>query len=232
MTGAAPAAANRSATAELVTRQLGLQPYAETYAAMRAFTAARSDASTDELWLLEHPPVFTQGQAGRAEHVLAAGDIPVVQSNRGGQVTYHGPGQLVAYVLLDLQRRGYGVRSLVTRLEQAMIATLARYGISAQSRTDAPGVYVRQARWPDGAADELRKIGSLGLRVSRGCSYHGLALNIAMDLEPFGRIDPCGMRGMRMTQVAELAAAQGAAPALATVAADLESELRRSLAAA
>ena len=209
-------------------RALGLQPYTETYAAMRAFTATRDAASDDELWLLEHPPVFTQGQAGRPEHVLAAGDIPVVQSNRGGQVTYHGPGQLVAYVLVDLQRRGYGVRSLVTRLERAMIATLAGYGISAEARADAPGVYVRQAQWPDGGREEWRKIGSLGLRVSRGCSYHGLALNVDMDLEPFNRIDPCGLRGMRMTQIADLA---GRAPTHAKVAADLESELRRFLAA-
>jgi lipoyl(octanoyl) transferase len=183
---------------EIVARQLGLRPYAESYAAMRAFTAERGAETADELWFVEHPPVFTQGQAGKAEHLLAPGDIPVVASNRGGQVTYHGPGQAVVYVLLDLQRRGYGIRSLVTRLEQAMIATLAFDGIAAKARADAPGVYVEQQF---GDVFEQRKIGSLGLRVSRGCSYHGLALNVAMDLTPFERINPCGLLGMRMTQV-------------------------------
>ena len=180
----------------ILVRHLGLCDYAQTYTRMREFTASRNAGSEDELWLLEHAPVFTQGQAGKAEHVLAPGDIPVVQSNRGGQVTYHGPGQLVGYVLLDLQRRGYGARGLVTRLEQAMIATLASYGISAHARADAPGVYVR-------AGTAERKIGSLGLRVSRGCSYHGVALNVKMDLEPFERINPCGLAGMRMAQIAD-----------------------------
>ena len=214
---------------ELLTRQLGIRPYEETYAAMRALTAARTANSADELWLLEHPPVFTQGQAGRPEHLHAAGDIPVVQSNRGGQITYHGPGQLVVYVLVDLARRGYGVRSLVTRIEQAMIATLAGYGVTAQARADAPGVYVLRDAWADGARDEMRKIGSLGLRVSRGCSYHGLSLNVSMDLAPFAQIDPCGLRGMRMTQLSELASATAEVPTLGSVAAVLSGDLRRQL---
>ncbi|MDE0854150.1 MAG: lipoyl(octanoyl) transferase LipB [Nevskia sp.] len=183
-------------------RRLGLRDYADTYGLMREFTAVRDPQAPDELWFLEHPPVFTQGQAGKPEHVLAPGAIPIVQSNRGGQVTYHGPGQAVVYVLLDLHRLGYGPRELVRRLEQAMLDTLAGYGIAARARADAPGVYVERA-W-DGAATEMRKIGSLGLRVSRGCSYHGIALNVAMDLEPFSRINPCGLSGMRMTQVSEL----------------------------
>jgi len=200
-------------------RHLGLCDYADSYAQMRDFTAARGPDAADELWFLEHPPVFTQGQAGKAEHVLAPGAIPVVQSNRGGQVTYHGPGQAVVYVLLDLQRRGYGARELVRRLERAMVETLAGYGIAALARPDAPGVYVER-RW-DGGATELRKIGSIGLRVSRGCSYHGIALNVNMDLEPFDRINPCGLAGMRMTQVAELGGPAG----LAGVMRDLEAGL-------
>ena len=183
-------------------RQMGLRDYSETYALMRDFTAGRDAAVADELWFLEHPPVFTQGQAGKPEHVLAPGAIPIVQSNRGGQVTYHGPGQAVVYVLLDLHRLGYGARELVRRLEQAMLDTLAGYGIAARARADAPGVYVERD-WPGGVT-EMRKIGSLGLRVSRGCSYHGIALNVNMDLEPFERINPCGLTGMRMTQVGEL----------------------------
>ena len=186
---------------ELVVRALGLRDYSAVYDEMRAFTAARTPDTPDELWLVEHPPVFTQGQAGKAEHLLAPGDIPVVQSNRGGQVTYHGPGQVVIYVLVDIARRGYGIRPLVTRLEQAMIATLAGYGIKACARADAPGVYV-EGRF-DGRQQQ-RKIGSLGLRVSRGSSYHGLSLNVAMDLEPFTRINPCGLLDMQMTQVASL----------------------------
>ncbi len=174
-------------------KRLGLQPYEPVYRQMREFTLARTPETLDELWLLQHPPVFTQGQAGKAEHLLAPGDIPVVQSDRGGQVTYHGPGQLMVYVLLDLQRLGYGIRSLVTRLEQAMIDCLADYGISAAARPDAPGVYV------DG-----KKIGSLGLRVRKACSYHGLALNVAMDLEPFARINPCGFSGLEVTQISAL----------------------------
>jgi len=159
---------------------LGQQPYTETFTAMRAFTESRQRGSRDEIWLLEHPRVFTLGQAGKPEHLLAPGDIPVVQSNRGGQVTYHGPGQLVAYVMLDLQGRGYGIRSLVTRIENALIACMADFGITASASRDAPGVYL----------DDGRKLASLGLRVSRGFCYHGLALNVAMNLEPFQRINP------------------------------------------
>jgi lipoyl(octanoyl) transferase len=196
------------------TRRLGLQPYAPVYRQMREFTLARTGETPDELWFLEHEPVFTQGQAGKAEHVLAPGAIPVVQSDRGGQVTYHGPGQLMGYVLVDLTRLGYGIRSLVTRLEQATVDLLAGYGVETAARRDAPGVYV------DG-----RKICSLGLRVRKGCTYHGLALNVAMDLEPFARINPCGFRGLAMTQVAELGGPAG----LEQVARDLEPHLARRL---
>lgn len=181
---------------------------------MRAFTAARTPQTPDELWFVEHPPVFTLGQASKPEHLLAPGDIPVVQTNRGGQVTYHGPGQLVAYPLIDLQRLGYGIRSLVTRLETAMIDTLAGYGITAAARADAPGVYVAG-----------QKIGSVGLRVSRGCTYHGLSLNVKMDLEPFTRINPCGLRGMAMTQIAAL----GGPTELAKVQRDLTAHLLKQL---
>ena len=195
-------------------RHLGLQPYEPICQRMREFTLARTEQTRDELWFLEHEPVFTQGQAGKAEHVLAAGDIPVVQSDRGGQVTYHGPGQLMGYVMVDLQRLGYGIRSLVTRLEQAMVDCLAGYGIEAAGRPDQPGVYVGS-----------RKIASLGLRVRKGCTYHGLALNVAMDLEPFARINPCGFRGLAMTQVSELGGPQD----LETVLRDLEPHLARRL---
>lgn len=200
-----------------IVRALGLQDYAPMLARMRAFTDARGAETPDEIWMLEHPPVFTQGQAGKAEHVLAAGDIPVVQADRGGQVTYHGPGQLVVYFLLDLQRLGYGIRSLVTRIEQAMIDVLAGYGIAAHADREAPGVYVDGAGGLPGRA----KIGSLGLRVRRGCSYHGLALNVAMDLEPFSRINPCGYSGLRMTQIADL----GGPRSVEAVARDLEPHL-------
>lgn len=180
---------------DLRVRWLGRRPYGETMAAQQAFTDGRHDRTPDEIWWLEHDPVFTQGQAGRAEHVLAPGSIPVVQSDRGGQVTYHGPGQLVGYLLIDVRRRQLGVRTLVSAIENAIIGTLAAFGIDAAARADAPGVYV-------GAA----KIASLGLRVRRGCSYHGLALNVDMDLEPFARINPCGMAGLAVTQLADLGA--------------------------
>lgn len=170
----------------------GLQDYAATWAAMRAFTDAREADTPDELWLLEHPPVFTLGQAGRPEHLLAPGTIPVVQTDRGGQVTYHGPGQLVAYLLLDLRRAGIGIKRLVERLEQSVIDLLAEHGVAAERRADAPGVYVAGA-----------KIASLGLRVRNGCSYHGLALNVDMDLEPFGRINPCGYAGLAVTRLVD-----------------------------
>lgn len=174
-------------------RELGLVDYLPTLDAMRRFTDARTAESPDELWLLQHPPVFTQGQAGRAEHVLAPGEIPVIQVDRGGQVTYHGPGQWVLYLLLDLRRRHLGVRDLVTLIERAIVQLLAEYGIAAAANPGAPGVYV------DGA-----KIASLGLRVRRGCSYHGLALNVDMDLQPFERINPCGYADLRVTSMAKL----------------------------
>ncbi len=176
-------------------RRLGRAGYVPTWRAMQDFTDRRDAGTPDELWLVEHPPVFTQGQSGKAEHVLAPGDIPVVQVDRGGQVTYHGPGQLVAYTLVDLKRRGIGVRSLVCRLEAAVIAVLAQYGVEGERREGAPGIYVGGA-----------KIASLGLRVRRGCSFHGLAFNVDMDLEPFGRINPCGYEGLQVTQLVEFAA--------------------------
>ncbi|MCJ1881514.1 MULTISPECIES: lipoyl(octanoyl) transferase LipB [Pseudomonas] len=175
-------------------RELGILPYEPTWHAMQRFTAEREPATPDEVWLLEHERVFTQGQAGKAEHVLFPGDIPVVQVDRGGQVTYHGPGQLVAYLMLDVRRSGIGVRDLVSRIEQSLIGLLDSYGVTAVSKPDAPGVYV------DGA-----KIASLGLRIRNGRSFHGLALNVDMDLEPFRRINPCGYAGMAMTQLSQLA---------------------------
>lgn len=159
---------------------------------MRDFTDSRDAHTCDEVWLVEHDPVFTQGQAGKPEHVLVPGDIPVVQSDRGGQVTYHGPGQLVVYFLIDLKRKKVGVRELVSHIENLVVATLAHYGVTAYARPDAPGVYVDSA-----------KICSLGLRIRRGCSFHGLALNINMDLSPFQRINPCGYAGMAMTQLSD-----------------------------
>ncbi len=171
-------------------RDLGERPYAETFEAMRAFSAARQPDTPDELWLLEHPPVFTQGLNGQPGHLLMPGDIPVVQTDRGGQVTYHGPGQLVGYLLFDLGRARLGVRETVEHLEQSVIGLLADLGIHAEARRDAPGVYVDEA-----------KIASLGLKVRSGRCYHGLALNVAMDMAPFGRINPCGYAGLRMCQV-------------------------------
>ncbi|MBD8525484.1 lipoyl(octanoyl) transferase LipB [Pseudoxanthomonas sp. CAU 1598] len=171
-------------------RRLGLQPYRSIWQAMQAYTDARGADRADELWLLQHPPVFTLGQAGRWEHVLAPGDIEVVPVDRGGQVTYHGPGQIVAYPLIDLRRLGLGVRELVCRIEQAIIDTLASYSVSADRRSGAPGVYVGE-----------KKIAALGLRVRRGCSFHGLAFNIDMDLEPFARINPCGYQGLQVCQL-------------------------------
>ncbi|GGY61766.1 octanoyltransferase [Cellvibrio zantedeschiae] len=176
---------------------LGLRPYEQVWAAMTEFTNTRTAETNDQLWLVQHPPVFTQGQAGKAEHLLVPGDIPVVQSDRGGQVTYHGPGQLVAYPLLDLRRLKMGVRELVTAIEQTLVASLAHYHIEAFPKPDAPGVYVNT----QGRVD---KIASLGLRVRRGCSFHGLALNVAMDLSPFLRINPCGYQGLAMTQMQDL----------------------------
>ena len=175
---------------------LGLRPYQEIWDAMRACTAARDADSADQIWLVQHPPVYTQGQAGKPEHLLAPGDIPVIQIDRGGQITYHGPGQTVMYLLLDLRRADIGIRALVSLIEESVIGYLQELGIRAQSRIDAPGVYV------DG-----KKIASLGLRVRGGCTYHGVALNVDMDLEPFSRINPCGLVGMQMTQLRDLGVA-------------------------
>lgn len=178
---------------KLQVRQLGLQNYQPVWQAMQQFTDARDNDAEDQVWLVQHPRVFTLGKAGKQEHLLNTGDIPVVKVDRGGQVTYHAPGQLVVYLLLDLNRLGIGVRELVTRLEQALIDTLLELGISAAAKKEAPGVYV------DG-----RKIAALGLRVRRGCCFHGIALNVEMDLEPFGRINPCGYEDLEITQIADL----------------------------
>jgi lipoyl(octanoyl) transferase len=175
-------------------RRLGLCEYEPVWHAMQDFTDQRDEDTIDELWLVQHPPVFTQGQAGKAEHVLAPGDIPVIQVDRGGQVTYHGPGQIVAYPLLDIRRSGLGVRDLVNRIEESIIRVLAHYRVKGERRKGAPGIYVR---------DE--KVASIGLRVRRGRTFHGLAFNIDMDLEPFQRINPCGFEGLRVTQLSALA---------------------------
>ncbi len=177
----------------LKVRELGRVSYLETWEAMRAFTATRNPETPDELWLLEHPPVYTQGLAGKPEHVLDAGDIPVIQTDRGGQITYHGPGQLVAYPLLDLDRLGLGIRTLVAMLEAVTIDLLAELGISGHRKDGAPGVFV------DGA-----KIASIGMKVRRGCTFHGLAFNMSMDLSPFARINPCGFAGQPMTRLIDL----------------------------
>jgi lipoyl(octanoyl) transferase len=178
---------------KLIVKKLGRQDYEPVWKAMHKFTDERTEEDVDQVWLVEHNPVFTQGQAGKAEHVLNAGDIPVIQSDRGGQVTYHGPGQLVAYFLINIRRKKFGVRDLVTHIENLVINTLKAYNINSTARPDAPGVYV------DG-----KKICSLGLRIRRGCSFHGLALNVDMDLSPFLRINPCGYQGMEMAQVSQL----------------------------
>ena len=177
---------------ELHVFRLGRQPFMATWPAMEGYSDARGEEGQDQLWLLEHDPVFTLGQAGKPEHVLAPGDIPVVRTNRGGQVTYHGPGQIVAYPLIDLRRRKLGVREFVHRIEQALIDTLATWNIQALRKEGAPGVYVGGA-----------KIGALGLRVRRGCSFHGLAFNVNLDPEPFSRINPCGYQGLQVTSVLE-----------------------------
>jgi lipoyl(octanoyl) transferase len=176
-------------------RKLGRVDYQPVWRAMQRFTDERTELTVDELWLLEHSPVFTQGQAGKAEHLLAPGDIPVVQVDRGGQVTYHGPGQIVAYPLVDIRRRHIGVRDLVSRIEEAIIQVLNQYGVQGERLAGAPGIYVNGA-----------KIASLGLRVRRGCAFHGLAFNVDMDLEPFQRINPCGFHGLEITQLVSFSA--------------------------
>ncbi|MBP7302574.1 MAG: lipoyl(octanoyl) transferase LipB [Brachymonas sp.] len=198
---------------QMVVRPQGLLDYATAYAQMRAFTAARTAATPDELWLCQHPPVYTQGQAGKPEHVLKADSIPVIPTDRGGQITYHGPGQVVAYPLVDLRRAGYFVKELVWRIEEAVLAVLASYRLTGHRVAGAPGIYVRlhaapsspaaleAPHTPQQAFAGLGKIAALGLKVHQGCSYHGVALNVAMDLEPFSRINPCGYAGLPVTDL-------------------------------
>ena len=196
-------------------RQLGQVDYLPTYEAMQAFTAGRTPETPDELWLCEHTPVFTQGLAGQASHLLAPGSIPVVQTNRGGQVTFHGPGQVMAYPLLDLQRRGYFVKEYVFKLEESVIRTLAHFGVTGHRVAGAPGIYVRLddplghaaltgPRHPQDPFRGLGKISALGIKVSRHCTYHGAALNVAMDLEPFDRINPCGYAGLKTVDLSTI----------------------------
>ncbi len=182
-----------SPQSSVLIRSLGLVEYEPTWQAMKAFTATRTTDTRDEIWLLQHPPIYTQGQAGKPEHLLRANDIPVVKIDRGGQITYHGPGQIVAYLLLDLRRQKLNVRELVRLMEQAVIDLLAQHGVAAQGREDAPGVYVGDA-----------KIAALGLKIKNGCCYHGLALNVDLDLSPFANINPCGYAGLQVTQAKDL----------------------------
>ena len=182
-----------TAKPSLIVRHMGTQEYVTSFESMKKFNEQRSDTSSDEIWLLEHQPVFTQGQAGKAEYILVPGDIPVVKSDRGGQVTFHGPGQITAYILVDLKRLKIGVRDLVTLIEQALVATLAHWQIKAAPRRNAPGIYIENGD----------KIASLGLRIRKGCSYHGLNFNVCMDMAPWQRINPCGL-GVSMTQIADL----------------------------
>jgi len=219
-------------------RDWGRVDYRSTYEAMQRFTEARIADTPDELWLCEHPPVYTQGLAGQADHVLAPADIPVVQSNRGGQVTYHGPGQVVAYPLLDLQRAGYFVKEYVYRLEEAVIRTLAHWGITGHRVASAPGIYVRLAdpfghaalNSPGPGSDPFRglgKISALGIKVSRHCTYHGLALNVAMDLEPYSRINPCGYAGLQSIDFSTIGVQATPAAVADVLAAQLQALLPR-----
>jgi lipoyl(octanoyl) transferase len=210
-------ASSRHLTPALV-RDLGRQAYEPVWRAMQHFTDVRDATTADELWVVEHDPVFTLGQAGKSEHVLAAGDIPVVKVDRGGQVTYHGPGQIVIYPLLDLRRLGIGVRDYVCLIEQAIIDTLDEWNIGAQRRDGAPGVYVGDA-----------KIAALGIRVRRGCSFHGLAFNVDMDLEPFRRINPCGYQGLQVTSVLDLGGPAGMARAKPVLLANLAQQFGLTL---
>ncbi|MHB1591709.1 MAG: lipoyl(octanoyl) transferase LipB [Sulfuricella sp.] len=198
----------------LLTKNLGRVEYLPTWQAMQDFTATRGPDTPDELWLLEHPPVYTQGLAGKPEHLLRATDIPVVKIDRGGQITYHGPGQIVVYLLLDLKRRNIGVKELVRRMEQAVIGLLAGYGIKAERRDKAPGVYVGNA-----------KIAALGLRIKNGCCYHGLCLNVDMDLSPYRAINPCGYEGLAVTQTCNL----GIQDSIETLGEKLAEHLRKNL---
>lgn len=215
--------------ADPIVRRLGRVEYAPTVHAMQALTNARTDTTPDELWVLEHPPVFTLGQAGKPEHLIAPTAIPVVQTDRGGQITYHGPGQVVVYVLIDLRRRGYFVREAVQRIEQAAIDTLAAHGIVAERHAGAPGVYLAQAT---AGAPQGAKISALGLKVRNGCTYHGISLNVAMDLAPFALINPCGYAGMAVTDMAScLPAPEARSPQfLARVGDELAQQLVQHLA--
>lgn len=177
----------------LVVKNLGEKPYTETWQAMKSFTDSRDECAADEFWFVQHPPVYTLGQAGKVEHLLTPGDIPIVHSDRGGQVTYHGPGQLVCYLLLDIRRLQLGVRDLVTAIEQSIVQLINSYGVAAEAKPEAPGVYV------DG-----RKLAALGLRIRKGCSYHGLSLNVDMDLGPFSNINPCGIEGLEVVDMKRL----------------------------
>jgi lipoyl(octanoyl) transferase len=208
------AAAAAQTSPVVIVRTLGLQDYEPLWRAMQGFTEKREALTADEIWFTEHPPVFTLGMNASAEHLLAPGDIPVVQIDRGGQVTYHGPGQLMIYPLIDLRRSALGVRDLVTALEQSAIATAADYGLRANSRADAPGVYVAG-----------KKIASVGLRVRRGASFHGMAFNVAMDLEPFSRINPCGFSDLQVTDLSSL----GVTASLSKVRERMSAHLQRYL---
>ncbi len=217
---------------DFLLRDLGLVDYAASYAAMQSFTAQREASTPDEVWFCQHPPVFTQGLAGKAEHLLLAGDIPVVQSNRGGQVTYHGPGQIVAYPLINLQRRGYFVKEFVYKIEESLIRTLAEFGLTGHRLRGAPGVYVRlsapdsHARLSDAenstANPDLGKIAVLGIKVARHCTYHGLALNVAMDLRPYLSINPCGYAGLRTVDMASCGVQTDVAQVQSVLAAQLQ----------
>ena len=223
----------------MIVRRLALVQYVPTYESMRIFTQQRTPETPDELWLCEHPPVFTQGLAGRSDHLLMPGNIPVVQTNRGGQVTYHGPGQVVAYPLLDLKRRGYFVKELVFRIEEAVIRTLRHWGVTGHRVSGAPGIYVRlddpsghtplampeQKLGSDPNFRGLGKIAALGIKVSKHCTYHGVALNVDMDLSPFGRINPCGYAGLQTIDLATL----GYQASLEDVAAVLSDKLQAGL---
>jgi lipoyl(octanoyl) transferase len=212
---------------ELVWR--GLEPYETSFAAMRGFTEARNGETSDEIWLVEHPPVFTLGQAGKPEHLLAANSaIPLVKVDRGGQITYHGPGQVVAYLLLNLRRRGLLVRQLVTLIEEAVLETLAAYNLAGERRAGAPGIYV--APGPNAGAHEGAKIAALGLKIRNGCSYHGVSLNVKMDLEPFLAINPCGYAGLETVDMATLDVAAGWDEVARTLAARLAANLEGALA--
>jgi lipoyl(octanoyl) transferase len=209
------AAAAAKTSPAVIVRALGLQDYEPLWRAMQRFTEERAAATPDEIWFTEHPPVFTLGMNASAEHLLAPGDIPVVQIDRGGQVTYHGPGQLMIYPLIDLRRSALGVRDLVTALEQSAIATAADFGLHANSRADAPGVYVAG-----------KKIASVGLRVRRGASFHGMAFNVAMDLEPFSRINPCGFSDLQVADLRSLGVAASLSDVRERMSAQLQYQLR------